>query len=160
MGCIRVTHPCATLIPPKGHLPFDLHVLGLPLAFILSQDQTLHCILLYFYIILFLPGGFTCFLVSWNFRFLTFQTTFYWLIAFKELATSISVDCGCKSTHFFIPRNTFLKKFFNYFLCIENQQLARENFSRRDKNQSGSRLLRPDFLPLLPKFLRHYDNKR
>ena len=23
-------------------LPFDLHVLGLPLAFILSQDQTLH----------------------------------------------------------------------------------------------------------------------
>ena len=28
-------------------LPFDLHVLGLPLAFILSQDQTLHCKLLY-----------------------------------------------------------------------------------------------------------------
>ena len=28
-----------------GHCypPFDLHVLGLPLAFILSQDQTLHC---------------------------------------------------------------------------------------------------------------------
>ena len=26
--------------------PFDLHVLGLPLAFILSQDQTLHCILM------------------------------------------------------------------------------------------------------------------
>ena len=25
------------------NLPFDLHVLGLPLAFILSQDQTLHC---------------------------------------------------------------------------------------------------------------------
>ena len=24
-------------------LPFYLHVLGLPLAFILSQDQTLHC---------------------------------------------------------------------------------------------------------------------
>ena len=23
--------------------PFDLHVLGPPLAFILSQDQTLHC---------------------------------------------------------------------------------------------------------------------
>ena len=25
-------------------LPLDLHVLSLPLAFILSQDQTLHCI--------------------------------------------------------------------------------------------------------------------
>ena len=26
-------------------LPLDLHVLSLPLAFILSQDQTLHCII-------------------------------------------------------------------------------------------------------------------
>ena len=43
VGCIRVTHPSATLAPPKGRLPFDLHVLGLPLAFILSQDQTLRC---------------------------------------------------------------------------------------------------------------------
>ena len=43
VGCIRVTHPAATLMSPKGHLPFDLHVLGLPLAFILSQDQTLRC---------------------------------------------------------------------------------------------------------------------
>ena len=43
VGCIRVTHPSATLVPPKGHLPYDLHVLGLPLAFILSQDQTLRC---------------------------------------------------------------------------------------------------------------------
>jgi hypothetical protein len=52
-----------------------------------------------------------------------------------------------------------LKKNFNYFLCVENQQLARENFSRRDKNQSGSWLLRPDFLPLLPKFLRQINDK-
>ena len=29
-------------------LPLDLHVLSLPLAFILSQDQTLHCIKFYF----------------------------------------------------------------------------------------------------------------
>ena len=29
--------------PPKGPFPYDLHVLGLPLAFILSQDQTLRC---------------------------------------------------------------------------------------------------------------------
>ena len=35
----------APLSCPEGHLPFDLHVLGLPLAFILSQDQTLHCII-------------------------------------------------------------------------------------------------------------------
>ena len=29
-------------------LPLDLHVLSLPLAFILSQDQTLLCIFLYY----------------------------------------------------------------------------------------------------------------
>ena len=34
----RATHPCAT----RGRSPaFDLHVLGMPPAFVLSQDQTL-----------------------------------------------------------------------------------------------------------------------
>ena len=32
-------------------LPLDLHVLSLPLAFILSQDQTLHCISLYKFLV-------------------------------------------------------------------------------------------------------------
>jgi len=45
VDCIRVTHPYATLAPLLlTELPFSLHVLGLPLAFILSQDQTLHSI--------------------------------------------------------------------------------------------------------------------
>ena len=47
VGCIRVTHPSATLAAPKGRLPSDLHVLGLPLAFILSQDQTLRCTIVF-----------------------------------------------------------------------------------------------------------------
>ena len=45
--CSRVTHPSATRqsktsteVSVSG-TPFDLHVLGTPLAFILSQDQTL-----------------------------------------------------------------------------------------------------------------------
>jgi uncharacterized membrane protein len=33
-------------------LPLDLHVLGLPLAFILSQDQTLRCKNFEFYVVL------------------------------------------------------------------------------------------------------------
>ena len=38
--CLRVTHPSATdLELPPG--PYDLHVLGTPPAFVLSQDQTL-----------------------------------------------------------------------------------------------------------------------
>ena len=49
-GCIRVTHPSAgrhQLKQASIMLPLDLHVLCLPLAFILSQDQTLHCIIPY-----------------------------------------------------------------------------------------------------------------
>src|SRR6476646_5357108 len=36
----RVTHPFATRVPRRA-LPFDLHVLSTPPAFVLSQDQTL-----------------------------------------------------------------------------------------------------------------------
>ncbi len=34
----RVTHPSATLLTPEGAFAFDLHVLGMPPAFNLSQD--------------------------------------------------------------------------------------------------------------------------
>ena len=51
----QVAHALRTLAPVaintstnlRVMLPLDLHVLSLPLAFILSQDQTLHCIILY-----------------------------------------------------------------------------------------------------------------
>ena len=44
VGCLRVTHPSAARqhLLKEGLLPLDLHVLSLPLAFVLSQDQTLH----------------------------------------------------------------------------------------------------------------------
>ena len=56
-------------------LPLDLHVLGLSLAFILSQDQTLRCILFFFFII---PSK----------RYLTELTSFS-LISCTTLASSI-----------------------------------------------------------------------
>src|SRR5262249_4031019 len=40
-GYPRVTHPCATLLGAEAPFSFDLHVLGTPPAFVLSQDQTL-----------------------------------------------------------------------------------------------------------------------
>ena len=36
---------------PKPILPLDLHVLSLPLAFILSQDQTLHSIFFNYFVV-------------------------------------------------------------------------------------------------------------
>ena len=45
----QVTYVLRTRAPlssgASSQIPSDLHVLGLPLAFILSQDQTLHCIM-------------------------------------------------------------------------------------------------------------------
>ena len=41
---LRTLAPVATISIATHVLPLDLHVLSLPLAFILSQDQTLHCI--------------------------------------------------------------------------------------------------------------------
>ena len=41
-GYPRVTHPSATKLQKQAIVtPFDLHVLGTPPAFILSQDRTL-----------------------------------------------------------------------------------------------------------------------
>jgi hypothetical protein len=39
----RTRLPVAAIRLAADALPLDLHVLSLPLAFILSQDQTLHC---------------------------------------------------------------------------------------------------------------------
>src|SRR5215469_9163665 len=41
-GYPRVTHPSATRALAEARLAFDLHVLGTPPAFVLSQDQTRH----------------------------------------------------------------------------------------------------------------------
>ncbi len=40
-GCPRVTQPFAARVPSEEGVPLDLHVLGAPPAFILSQDRTL-----------------------------------------------------------------------------------------------------------------------
>ena len=124
-GCIRVTHPSATLMPPKGHLPSDLHVLGLPLAFILSQDQTLRCTIVLLFCIL-----------NLGFRLGSFSLVPFpvpqgasrplghllcWPQAFKDLSPNslnsvlpLSFS-GCKITTFFLTRNHFFQLFFLFF---------------------------------------------
>jgi hypothetical protein len=50
---LRVTHPSATRLDKSN--PYDLHVLSIPPAFILSQDQTLHGYLIIFFCLLNIP---------------------------------------------------------------------------------------------------------
>ena len=45
---LRTRAPVADKGVATLSLPLDLHVLSLSLAFILSQDQTLHCTFLFF----------------------------------------------------------------------------------------------------------------
>ena len=129
VGCIRVTHPSATLMPPKGHLPYDLHVLGLPLAFILSQDQTLRCTIVFAF----------CSTLNLGFRLLVHPCTAVFLTRFLFSAslrmpvlasdfqrTSCSrfpsslplvpSESGCKSTAFSVTRKHFFRKNFTLFV--------------------------------------------
>ena len=68
-------------------LPLDLHVLGLPLAFILSQDQTLRCKNFEFYVVLSLYySNFTLFFLFFS----IFQRTY--LVIFRFYYFDISCD--------------------------------------------------------------------
>ena len=83
---IRVTHPCAGRHQTKQALfmlPLDLHVLSLSLAFILSQDQTLHCTFI-FLIRLSLNSSFYC--SQFFFELLTLKI-------FSSLSISSKLDC-------------------------------------------------------------------
>ena len=62
-------------------LPLDLHVLGLPLAFILSQDQTLRCKNFEFYVVLSLYySNFTLFFLFFS----IFQRTYLVIFRFNR----------------------------------------------------------------------------
>ena len=75
-GCLRITHPFASISSQQaGHPSIDLHVLGTPPAFILSQDQTLHLIDSYFTGISFYTSflhkswrSFLCFIFLFSFQ--------------------------------------------------------------------------------------------
>ena len=125
----RVTHPSAgrhqdVLLHPM--LPLDLHVLSLPLAFILSQDQTLLCISFIFPEFapvfslkkLTLSIACTClsFIIFNQLPFLGFfeQSLRRTYTVRTDITQFIPTNCsvsfsetGCKDTHFFIPSKFF-----------------------------------------------------
>ena len=134
----RVTHPSAgrrqlVLLPVA--LPLDLHVLSLPLAFILSQDQTLLCIVLKFLASWHpfhscVSGGHPCharhgidaleFLV---FRYLLYCFSSLVNDLFMSIREPLSPSLGppfperdCKGTPFFFPSKLFRDFFASFFL--------------------------------------------
>ena len=104
-------------------LPLDLHVLSLSLAFILSQDQTLHCTF-YFFIRLSLNSSFIVVKNRrWYFIYLVLILHFCCFQSFKELV-SVFVETDCKVTTFFWIDKIFQKKylFFLFKLLLFNSQ--------------------------------------
>ncbi len=91
-------HTCYSPVrrsPPKYCylvLPLDLHVLGLSLAFILSQDQTLHCI---FFILSFSFSMFPVFLLTW-YLFLVLSPKTY--SGLKKFPFPYTTSCCCISS--------------------------------------------------------------
>ena len=99
-----------------GTLPLDLHVLGLSLAFILSQDQTLRCKIVFScsldFRYLSSVDGLACCFPVFPFRLspiLQRSLSSCPLRALRRLRLSF---CGCKGKTFFRIRKPFFKFFF------------------------------------------------
>ena len=108
----------APLSSPEGPLPSDLHVLGLPLAFILSQDQTLHCIIVLLKLFPEITGLAVCSSVSSSLpaaRLPAAAQTFF-LLAFKLSKNSR------KLPQFPAPRSSRLRV-QKYYIFLYLQQL-------------------------------------
>ena len=92
-------------------LPLDLHVLSLPLAFILSQDQTLHCI---FFISLSLSWPVLTKLIFYYNLYL-----FHSYNAINELFfVTVVSQTGCKYRHFFLLSKFFSQKNAKFFIFL------------------------------------------
>ena len=118
-------------------LPLDLHVLSLPLAFILSQDQTLHRILFKLN-----KFSFVCIrrflLVVFFESYRFYYSLICFEISFKTAVNSICLgtclNClslvsqsGCKSTTSFLSRKYiwkfFIENYFSFFLSFYSLNL-------------------------------------
>ena len=122
----HVAHALRTLAPVADKsiatlsLPLDLHVLSLPLAFILSQDQTLHCTS-FFVFFKYYPD---LFFLKRNLRSNVFRVALYisyFLSSMLLVSIIISINCrsfperDCKGTPFFFHSKS-KSNFFTFFL--------------------------------------------
>ena len=104
-------------------LPLDLHVLSLSLAFILSQDQTLHCTF-YFFIRLSLNSSF---IVVKNRRWYFITLYLYYIFVVFNLSKNLfpfSSKRTAKLRHFFELTKYFKKNIYFFFsnICSLNSQ--------------------------------------
>ena len=100
---------------PPGYcypaLPLDLHVLSLPLAFILSQDQTLLCI--YTLSLKFDPDNLFIFPKKRINALIFVLGTCCTNLSILSMNFPVISETGCKDSDFFVPSKLFLT-FFSF----------------------------------------------
>ena len=129
----QVAHVLRTLPPVAATgiatraLPLDLHVLSLPLAFILSQDQTLLCIFSISLSLSPLPHKrnqrsrfcLVLLVLACTFRFSLFNDLSSLALkkpALRLMASPVRFVRDCKGNRFFFNLQNFLRNFFRLFL--------------------------------------------
>ena len=131
----HVAHALRTLAPVADKsiatlsLPLDLHVLSLPLAFILSQDQTLHCTS---FILYSSSTILTSSFLKRNLRSNVFRVALYisyFLSSMLLVSIIISINCRSVTSPWRLPKRaanigqnfyctkTYFKYFLDYLLC-------------------------------------------
>ena len=137
LACIR---PAASVHPEPG-----------------SNSSLYIVVLLYFSV---LSWRIHLYLVSWNFRFLTFQTTFFiGSLLSKNLQPSFLSIADAKVHHFFTRATLFEKKFSNYFFSVECQRFMGDIlWCEAEKWGLKSQFLRPD-ATTASKILRQFNGK-
>ena len=131
----HVAHALRTLAPVADKsiatlsLPLDLHVLSLPLAFILSQDQTLHCTS---FILYSSSTILTSYFLKRNLRSNVFRVALYisyFLSSMLLVSIIISINCRSVTSPWRLPKRaanigqnfyctkTYFKYFLDYLLC-------------------------------------------
>ena len=119
-GCPRATGMSLTRYAPfrrsppgrcRPALPLDLHVLSLPLAFILSQDQTLLCI--YTLSLKFDPDNLFIFPKKRINALIFVLGTCCTNLSILSMNFPVISETGCKDSDFFVPSKLFLT-FFSF----------------------------------------------
>ncbi len=143
-------------------LPLDLHVLGLPLAFILSQDQTLHSRKSFLFLIVFLVLRWTLFVyaaicsVFFIHSHYSRSKSFYLICCglglprrrwYSVFHSPLPFGWGCKSNALFsiskLPRN-----FFSFLPSCRNPRRcshSRSFHARRYSLKAGAKVIAQPF---------------
>ena len=108
-------------------IPSDLHVLGLPLAFFLSQDQTLHCIMSQF--------DFSD-SISSKFYLFKIESVIWWMVS-RQLGILLFTIDHCPFTVFFLQ---FPILFLLVIITIPSSTVTLHDLSLKNLSPSPSRL--------------------